>query len=190
MFWMVGGCIPRIFVQIPPVGNLMTTHAGRLGRSTHPEFARKLKPRHQEEIRAKIQAIQLINALNNHATGKKLYEKDSQVTAALALLKKILPDMRAIDMKAEGGPFDGLDDDELNELLFEALRGLREMHAVPDAELIIRRISKPVAEPVGEPAGSGTQERSTGPKGGESSADSERVKQEAVRTARSSCTRC
>ena len=145
----------------------MTTHAGRLGRSTHPEFARKLKPRHQEEIRAKIQASQLINAVNNHATGKKLYEKDSQVTAALALLKKILPDMRAIDMKAEGGPFDGLDDDELNELLFEALRSLREMHAIPDAELIIRRISKPVAEPVGEPAGSGTQERCTGPKGGE-----------------------
>ena len=144
----------------------MTTHAGRPLNSSHPEFARKLKPRHQDEIRAKIQASQLVNSSQNHVTGKQLYKRDSQVTAALGLLKKILPDMRATDMSAEGGPFEGLDDDALNELLFEALRGLQEMYAM-DAEAIIRRISRPVAEPAGAPAGSGTEESSTGLKGGE-----------------------
>ena len=57
-------------------------------------FARKVKPRHQDEIRAKIQASQLVNSLQNHVTGKQLYKRESQVTAALGLLKKILPDGR------------------------------------------------------------------------------------------------
>lgn len=136
----------------------MTTHAGRPLRSRHPEFARKLKPRHQDESRAKIQASQLVHSLMNHVTGKRLYKRDSQVTAALGLLKKILPDMRATDMTGEGGPFDGLDDDELNELLFEALRGLFEMHGILDAEAIIRRISRPVARLAGDAVVSGDEE--------------------------------
>ncbi len=61
----------------------MTTHAGRPLNSSHPEFARKLKPRHQDEIRAKIQASQLANSLMNHVTGNGLYKRHSQVTAAL-----------------------------------------------------------------------------------------------------------
>ena len=129
-------------------------------------FARKVKPRHQDEIRAKIQASQLVNSLQNHVTGKQLYKRDSQVTAALGLLKKILPDMRATNMTTEGGPFEGLDDHALNELLFEALRGSHEMYAM-DAEAIIRGISGLAAEPDGAPAGSGTEESRTGLRNGE-----------------------
>ena len=66
-------------------------------------FARKVEPRHKDEIRAKIQASKVVNSFMNHVTGNQLYKRDSQVTAALGLLKKILPDMRATDMTAEGG---------------------------------------------------------------------------------------
>ena len=60
--------------------------------------ARTLKPRHQDDVRAKIQASQLINVLTNHALGKKLLEKDSQVNAALGLLRKVVPDLAAMEI--------------------------------------------------------------------------------------------
>lgn len=84
--------------------------------------------------------------------------------------------MRATDMTAEGGPIEGLDDDALNALLFEALRGLQEMYAI-DAEAITRGTSGPVAESAGAPAGSGTEESSTRLRAGKDGADSKRVKQ-------------
>lgn len=45
----------------------------------------------------------LINSLQNHALGKKLYKRDSQVRAALGLLAKVMPDLKAIEHTGEGG---------------------------------------------------------------------------------------
>ena len=62
--------------------------------------ARTLKPRHQDDIRAKIQGSQLINVLQNHAIkGTKL--NPSRITAAQILLRKILPDQTAIDASVD-----------------------------------------------------------------------------------------
>ena len=149
-------------------------------------FARKVKPRHQDEIRAKIQASQLVNSLQNHVTGKQLYKRDSQVTAALGLLKKILPDMRATDMTAEGGPFEGLDDDALNARLFEALRGLQEMYAI-DAKRSFDEFPGRLPNQRVLLLAQELRNRAPALRAGKDSADSERVRQEAVRTARSPC---
>ena len=109
----------------------------------------------------------LLVRLQNHARGLLKKPMDaSQVSAAQILLRKILPDLSFIDNKHEVGPFDGMDGNDLNALLFEALRRLQEMYAI-DAEGITRRISRPVAEPAGARAGSGTAESSTGLEGGE-----------------------
>lgn len=61
--------------------------------------ARKNKIRHDENTRAKIQASQLINRLTNHVLGK-VDMQPSQVTAALGLLKKTLPDLSSLDVNA------------------------------------------------------------------------------------------
>ena len=47
-------------------------------------------------VREKIRASQLINALQKHVLGKKKMES-TQVSAALGLLKKCLPDMASIE---------------------------------------------------------------------------------------------
>lgn len=57
-------------------------------------------------VREKIRASQLINALQNHVLGKKLMIEPSQVTAALGLLKKCIPDLSATELsggEAEDG---------------------------------------------------------------------------------------
>lgn len=59
--------------------------------------ARTLRPRHQDDIRAKIQSSQLINFLHNHIDGKLENVDSSRVTAALGLLKKTVPDLSAIE---------------------------------------------------------------------------------------------
>ena len=140
---------------------------GRDTRFSQTGMARKTKLTTHSDVRDKISASMILVRLQHNALGLLKKPMDaSQVLAAQILLRKVLPDLSSIDNKHEAGPFDGLDDDELNELLFEALRGLQEMYAI-DAEAIIRRISGPVAEPAGAPAGSGTEESSTGLKGGE-----------------------
>ena len=140
---------------------------GRPTRLSQTGMARKIKLTTHSDVRDKISASMLLVRLQNHALGRLKKPMDaSQVSAAQILLRKILPDLSSVDNTHEAGPFDGLDDDDLNELLFEALRDLQEMYAI-DAEAIIRRISGPTAEPAGAPAGSGTEESSTGLKGGE-----------------------
>jgi len=70
--------------------------------------ARKRRIRHDEDTRAKIQASQLINRLTNHVLGE-LKDKDgnvlvmesSQVTAALGLLKKVLPDLSSTNVQGD-----------------------------------------------------------------------------------------
>ena len=58
--------------------------------------ARKNKIRHDEETRAKIKSSQLINFLQNHVINGTPAGK-TQITAAVALLKKTLPDLQAIE---------------------------------------------------------------------------------------------
>lgn len=50
-------------------------------------MAKRLNPRHQESVRAKIQASQLINRLQNHANGKNKMTA-TQIRAAEILLSK------------------------------------------------------------------------------------------------------
>ena len=54
--------------------------------------ARIRKIRHDDETRAKIMTSQLINRLEAHVLGK-IEMKPTQVTAALGLLKKTIPDL-------------------------------------------------------------------------------------------------
>ena len=66
--------------------------------------ARKLRPFHTDEIRAKIQTSQLINRLTDHAFGKVQLET-SQVRSIEVLLRKSIPDLSAVQLSGpEGGP--------------------------------------------------------------------------------------
>lgn len=59
--------------------------------------ARTTKIRHDDETRAKIQASQLINRLEDHAlNGAKM--EPSQIKAIEILLRKTLPDLSAVEM--------------------------------------------------------------------------------------------
>ena len=49
-------------------------------------------------------AKSLIILLISHANGTKILERDSQVSAAFGLLRKILPDLVAIDVSAHSPP--------------------------------------------------------------------------------------
>ena len=60
--------------------------------------ARTKKIRHDEETRAKIKTSQLVNRLQDHVFGK-VDLKPTQVTSALGLLKKSIPDLSAIEAK-------------------------------------------------------------------------------------------
>lgn len=58
--------------------------------------ARKLKPHHQDDIRQKIQASQLINVLQNHALGKTEELSQSRIKAIEILLRKSVSDLSAV----------------------------------------------------------------------------------------------
>ena len=62
--------------------------------------ARTVKIRHDAETRAKIQTTQLVNRLTAHVLGE-VEMVPSQVTAALGLLRKSMPDLASVDMKSE-----------------------------------------------------------------------------------------
>lgn len=59
--------------------------------------ARRKKILHDESTRAKIQAAQIINRLQNHIDGK-VDLTSSQVSAAKILLDKILPNLQATEL--------------------------------------------------------------------------------------------
>jgi len=71
----------------------------------------RLNPQHDERTRAKIQTSQIINRLNSYVKGDVVMEA-GQVTAALGLLRKTLPDLSATTMDATDG-------------LKEALKGIK-----------------------------------------------------------------
>ena len=59
----------------------------------------RLNPQHDERTRAKIQTSQIINRLNDYVKGDVVMES-GQVTAALGLLRKTLPDLTATTLNA------------------------------------------------------------------------------------------
>ena len=61
--------------------------------------ARIRRVTHQNDIREKIRASQLVNRLENHVFGD-LELSPTQVTAALGLLKKCVPDMSSATVDA------------------------------------------------------------------------------------------
>lgn len=69
-------------------------------------MAARLNPRNQQAAREKIRATQLINRLQNYALAE--VDEDSpgmskgQVTAALGLLKKCVPDLVNTQLTGEG----------------------------------------------------------------------------------------
>lgn len=56
---------------------------------------------HPEEVRTKIQTSQLINRLNSFVNGE-IELSAAQVTAALGLIKKTLPDLQAVEATHKG----------------------------------------------------------------------------------------
>lgn len=62
--------------------------------------ARKNKIRHDENTKAKIRASQLVNRLQAYVFGQ-VDMKPAQVTAALGLLRKSIPDLSAVESKTE-----------------------------------------------------------------------------------------
>ena len=64
--------------------------------------ARTLRPRHQDDVRAKIQASQLVNVLQNHALGKEDKElSSSRLKAIEILLRKSVPDLSAMTLSGD-----------------------------------------------------------------------------------------
>lgn len=59
--------------------------------------------RHNDDTRQKIQAQQLINRLQAHVDAPEPLLDASQVNAAKALLNKVLPDLKAVEVSGEGG---------------------------------------------------------------------------------------
>lgn len=66
-------------------------------------MAARLNNRHQDTVRAKIQASQLINVLQNHALGETEELSASRLKAIEILLRKSLPDLSSVEMSGEGG---------------------------------------------------------------------------------------
>ena len=66
-------------------------------------MAERLRKRHQEEIRTKIQASQLINVLQNHALDDKNATEISptRMKAIEILLKKSLPDLSSTEITGD-----------------------------------------------------------------------------------------
>ena len=64
-------------------------------------MAARLKAYHQDEIRAKIQASQLVNRLTGHALGE-IELTPTQIKAIEILLRKSLADLSAITISGDG----------------------------------------------------------------------------------------
>lgn len=60
-------------------------------------MAARMRKTHQEDVRTKIQASQLINVLQNHALGNLEELSPTRLKAIEILLKKTLPDLSQMD---------------------------------------------------------------------------------------------
>ena len=66
----------------------------------------RLNPRHQDMVREKIRASQLVNRLEKHVlpdddSGETVEMSATQIQAALGLLKKCVPDLKATEHSGE-----------------------------------------------------------------------------------------
>ena len=78
------------------------THRNRTpSREMRYDMAARLNPRHQDMVRDKIQASQLINRLTQHALGN-VELSATQVKAIEILLKKSVPDLSAVSISGTG----------------------------------------------------------------------------------------
>ena len=67
-------------------------------------MAARMRKTHQDDVRSKIQASQLVNRLTNHALGE-VELSATQVRAIEILLKKTIPDLSAVELTGnDGGP--------------------------------------------------------------------------------------
>lgn len=66
-------------------------------------MAARMRKTHQDDVRAKIQASQLINVLQNHALGVTEELSQSRLKAIEILLRKSLPDLSSVQVSGEGG---------------------------------------------------------------------------------------
>lgn len=64
---------------------------------------RPMNKLHQEDVRKKIQASQLINVLQNHALGDSGEISPSRMKAIEILLRKSVADLSAISLTGDGG---------------------------------------------------------------------------------------
>lgn len=64
-------------------------------------MAARLRKKHQDEVRTKIQASQLINVLQNHALGKTKELPASRIKAAEILLRKSVPDISNVTLASD-----------------------------------------------------------------------------------------
>lgn len=62
---------------------------------------RPIGKRHQEDIRLKIQASQLVNVLQKHALGETEEISVSRLKAIEILLRKSIPDLSAIQLSGD-----------------------------------------------------------------------------------------
>ena len=63
-------------------------------------MAARINKLHQDDVRSKIQASQLVNVLQNHALGKSDELSPTRMKAIEILLRKTIPDLSSIDLKA------------------------------------------------------------------------------------------
>lgn len=64
-------------------------------------MAKRLRPHHQEDVRAKIQTSQLINVLQNQALGISEDISASRMKAIEILLRKSLPDLTSVELSGD-----------------------------------------------------------------------------------------
>lgn len=64
-------------------------------------MAARMRKTHQEDVRTKIQASQLINVLQNHALGNLEELSPTRLKAIEILLKKTLPDLSQMDSNVD-----------------------------------------------------------------------------------------
>lgn len=65
-------------------------------------MATRIRKAQNERTRNAIRATMIFNRLEGHLQGK-VELKPSQVTAGLGLLKKVMPDLQAMELKGDGG---------------------------------------------------------------------------------------
>ena len=67
-------------------------------------MAERLRKRHQDEVRTKIQTSQLVNVLQNHALGTdKIEITPTRMKAIEILLRKSLPDLSSTEISGVDG---------------------------------------------------------------------------------------